>query len=71
MSLQVLLALSGGPASSAMLRQVQEVRVGVMGGLGGYNSHTPLTLHLCQGLSRETAKRLRFIPGLIYVDGKD
>ncbi|NWZ55859.1 CTU2 protein, partial [Haliaeetus albicilla] len=41
---KVLLALSGGPASSAMLRQVQE------------------------GLSRETAKRLRFIPGLIYVD---
>ncbi|XP_068811640.1 cytoplasmic tRNA 2-thiolation protein 2 [Struthio camelus] len=41
---KVLLALSGGPASSAMLRQVQE------------------------GLSRETAKRLRFIPGLVYVD---
>ncbi|XP_054054826.1 cytoplasmic tRNA 2-thiolation protein 2 isoform X2 [Rissa tridactyla] len=41
---KVLLALSGGPASSAMLRQVQE------------------------GLSRETAKKLRFIPSLIYVD---
>ncbi|KAM6380864.1 cytoplasmic tRNA 2-thiolation protein 2 [Pluvialis apricaria] len=41
---KVLLALSGGPTSSAMLRQVQE------------------------GLSRETAKRLRFVPGLIYVD---
>ncbi|NXT53889.1 CTU2 protein, partial [Pluvianellus socialis] len=41
---KVLLALSGGAASSAMLRQVQE------------------------GLSRETAKRLRFVPGLIYVD---
>ncbi|XP_009475764.1 PREDICTED: LOW QUALITY PROTEIN: cytoplasmic tRNA 2-thiolation protein 2 [Nipponia nippon] len=41
---KVLLALSGGPASSAMLQQVQE------------------------GLSRETAKRLRFVPGLIYVD---
>ncbi|KAM6324960.1 cytoplasmic tRNA 2-thiolation protein 2 [Podargus strigoides] len=41
---KVLLALSGGPASSAMLRQVQE------------------------GLSRETAKRLRFIPSLIYID---
>ncbi|KAM6123612.1 cytoplasmic tRNA 2-thiolation protein 2 [Phoenicopterus ruber ruber] len=41
---KVLLALSGGPASSAMLRQVQE------------------------GLSRETAKRLRFVPSLIYVD---
>ncbi|KAM6057855.1 cytoplasmic tRNA 2-thiolation protein 2 isoform 2-T2 [Chlamydotis macqueenii] len=41
---KVLLALSGGPASSAMLRQVQE------------------------GLSRETAKRLRFVPGLVYVD---
>ncbi|KAK2530158.1 Ctu2 [Columba guinea] len=41
---KVLLALSGGPASSAMLRQVQE------------------------GLSRETAKKLRFVPSLIYVD---
>lgn len=41
---KVLLALSGGMASSAMLRQVQE------------------------GLSRETAKRLRFVPGLIYID---
>ncbi|XP_014133519.2 cytoplasmic tRNA 2-thiolation protein 2 isoform X1 [Falco cherrug] len=41
---KVLLALSGGAASSAMLRQVQE------------------------GLSRETAKRLRFVPGIIYVD---
>ncbi|KAM6409169.1 cytoplasmic tRNA 2-thiolation protein 2 [Rhynochetos jubatus] len=41
---KVLLALSGGPGSSAMLRQVQE------------------------GLSRETAKRLRFVPGLIYID---
>uniref|UniRef100_A0A8C6N6A1 Cytoplasmic tRNA 2-thiolation protein 2 n=1 Tax=Melopsittacus undulatus TaxID=13146 RepID=A0A8C6N6A1_MELUD len=41
---KVLLAVSGGPASSAMLRQVQE------------------------GLSRETAKRLRFIPSVIYVD---
>ncbi|XP_051485700.1 cytoplasmic tRNA 2-thiolation protein 2 isoform X2 [Apus apus] len=41
---KVLLALSGGPASSAMVQQVQE------------------------GLSRETAKRLRFVPGLIYVD---
>ncbi|XP_067396335.1 cytoplasmic tRNA 2-thiolation protein 2 [Emydura macquarii macquarii] len=41
---KVLLALSGGPASSSMLRQVQE------------------------GLSRETAKKLRFLPGLIYVD---
>ncbi|NWX98370.1 CTU2 protein, partial [Nothoprocta ornata] len=41
---KVLLALSGGPASSAMLRQVQE------------------------GLRRETAKKLRFIPGIIFVD---
>ncbi|XP_061863079.1 LOW QUALITY PROTEIN: cytoplasmic tRNA 2-thiolation protein 2 [Colius striatus] len=41
---KVLLALSGGLASSAMLQQVQE------------------------GLSRETAKKLRFIPGLVYVD---
>ncbi|NXD73086.1 CTU2 protein, partial [Eolophus roseicapillus] len=41
---KVLLAMSGGPASSAMLRQVQE------------------------GLSRETAKKLRFIPSVIYVD---
>uniref|UniRef100_A0A672UC85 Cytoplasmic tRNA 2-thiolation protein 2 n=2 Tax=Strigops habroptila TaxID=2489341 RepID=A0A672UC85_STRHB len=41
---KVLLALSGGPVSSAMLRQVQE------------------------GLSRETAKKLRFIPSVVYVD---
>ncbi|XP_009078955.1 PREDICTED: cytoplasmic tRNA 2-thiolation protein 2, partial [Acanthisitta chloris] len=41
---KVLLALSGGSASSAMVWQVQE------------------------GLSRETAKRLRFIPGLVYVE---
>nr|XP_054496462.1 cytoplasmic tRNA 2-thiolation protein 2 isoform X1 [Agelaius phoeniceus] len=41
---KVLLAVSGGPASSAMVRQVQE------------------------GLSREAAKRLRFIPGLVYVE---
>ncbi|XP_032557104.1 cytoplasmic tRNA 2-thiolation protein 2 isoform X1 [Chiroxiphia lanceolata] len=41
---KVLLALSGGSASSAMVRQVQE------------------------GLSREAAKRLRFIPGLVYVE---
>ncbi|KAM9374074.1 cytoplasmic tRNA 2-thiolation protein 2 [Phaethornis superciliosus] len=41
---KVLLALSGGPCSSAMLRQVQE------------------------GLSRETAKRLRFTPSLLYID---
>ncbi|NWV34256.1 CTU2 protein, partial [Grantiella picta] len=43
---KVLLAVSGGPASSAMVRQVQE------------------------GLSREAAKRLRFIPGLVYVEGE-
>ncbi|XP_074865268.1 cytoplasmic tRNA 2-thiolation protein 2 isoform X2 [Carettochelys insculpta] len=41
---KVLLALSGGPASSSMLQQVQE------------------------GLSRETAKKLRFIPGVVFVD---
>ncbi|XP_071423252.1 cytoplasmic tRNA 2-thiolation protein 2 isoform X2 [Pithys albifrons albifrons] len=41
---KVLLALSGGSASSAMVRQVQE------------------------GLSREAAKRLRFVPGLVYVE---
>ncbi|KAM6118050.1 LOW QUALITY PROTEIN: cytoplasmic tRNA 2-thiolation protein 2 [Pterocles gutturalis] len=41
---KVLLAVSGGAASSAMLRQVQE------------------------GLSRETAKKLRFVPSLVYVD---
>ncbi|NXO61865.1 CTU2 protein, partial [Phainopepla nitens] len=41
---KVLLAVSGGPASSAMVRQVQE------------------------GLSREAAKRLRFVPGLLYVE---
>ncbi|XP_077165740.1 cytoplasmic tRNA 2-thiolation protein 2 [Paroedura picta] len=41
---KVLLAFSGGPASSAMVRQVQE------------------------GLSREAAKKLRFKPGIIFVD---
>ncbi|NWH85477.1 CTU2 protein, partial [Aegithalos caudatus] len=41
---KVLLAVSGGPASSAMVRQVQE------------------------GLSREAAKRLRFVPSLVYVE---
>ncbi|XP_029464489.1 cytoplasmic tRNA 2-thiolation protein 2 isoform X2 [Rhinatrema bivittatum] len=41
---KVLLALSGGPASSSMLQQVQE------------------------GLSREAPKKLRFVPGLVYVD---
>ncbi|XP_070617909.1 cytoplasmic tRNA 2-thiolation protein 2 isoform X2 [Erythrolamprus reginae] len=41
---KVLLAFSGGPASSSMLRQVQE------------------------GLNREAAKKLRFKPGIIYID---
>ncbi|XP_061450537.1 cytoplasmic tRNA 2-thiolation protein 2 isoform X3 [Rhineura floridana] len=41
---KVLLAFSGGPASSSMVRQVQE------------------------GLSREAAKKLRFKPGIIYID---
>uniref|UniRef100_A0A8C5T0N8 Cytoplasmic tRNA 2-thiolation protein 2 n=1 Tax=Malurus cyaneus samueli TaxID=2593467 RepID=A0A8C5T0N8_9PASS len=41
---KVLLAVSGGPASSAMIRQVQE------------------------GLSREAAKRLRFVPSLVYIE---
>ncbi|XP_054856119.1 cytoplasmic tRNA 2-thiolation protein 2 isoform X2 [Eublepharis macularius] len=41
---KVLLAFSGGPASSAMVRQVQE------------------------GLSREAAKKLRFKPGILFVD---
>ncbi|NXT25648.1 CTU2 protein, partial [Syrrhaptes paradoxus] len=41
---KVLVAVSGGAASSAMLRQVQE------------------------GLSREAAKKLRFVPSLVYVD---
>ncbi|XP_015495712.1 cytoplasmic tRNA 2-thiolation protein 2 [Parus major] len=41
---KVLLAVSGGPASCAMVRQVQE------------------------GLSREAAKRLRFVPGLVYIE---
>ncbi|NWY65735.1 CTU2 protein, partial [Erithacus rubecula] len=41
---KVLLAVSGGAASSAMIRQVQE------------------------GLSREAAKRLRFVPSLVYVE---
>ncbi|XP_044283829.1 cytoplasmic tRNA 2-thiolation protein 2 [Varanus komodoensis] len=41
---KVLLAYSGGPASSSMVRQVQE------------------------GLSREAAKKLRFKPGIVFVD---
>ncbi|KAL1007142.1 hypothetical protein UPYG_G00082620 [Umbra pygmaea] len=41
---KVLLAVSGGPASSSMLSQVQE------------------------GLSRDAPKKLRFVPGIIYVD---
>ncbi|NXY91530.1 CTU2 protein, partial [Alcedo cyanopectus] len=67
---KVLLALSGGPASSAMLRQVQEVRVGARVGVwvGGHSSGTPLTLCLCQGLSQKTAKKLRFVPGIVFID---
>ncbi|KAI6077690.1 Cytoplasmic tRNA 2-thiolation protein 2 isoform X2 [Aix galericulata] len=66
---KVLLALSGGPASSAMLRQVQEVRTGPGGsGWGPGAQGSPLTPLPCQGLSRETAKRLRFVPGLIHID---
>ncbi|XP_066569853.1 cytoplasmic tRNA 2-thiolation protein 2 isoform X2 [Amia ocellicauda] len=42
---KVLLALSGGPASSSMLFQVQ------------------------QGLSRDAPKKLRFTPGIVYIDG--
>ncbi|KAI5619767.1 cytoplasmic tRNA 2-thiolation protein 2 [Silurus asotus] len=41
---KVLLAVSGGPASSCMLAQVQE------------------------GLSRDAPKKLRFLPGVIYID---
>ncbi|KAL7830938.1 hypothetical protein SRHO_G00304400 [Serrasalmus rhombeus] len=41
---KVLLAVSGGPASSSMLAQVQE------------------------GLSRDAPKKLRFVPGIIYID---
>ncbi|XP_062845955.1 cytoplasmic tRNA 2-thiolation protein 2 isoform X2 [Trichomycterus rosablanca] len=41
---KVLLAVSGGPASSCMLAQVQE------------------------GLSRDAAKKLRFAPGILYID---
>ncbi|XP_026863156.2 cytoplasmic tRNA 2-thiolation protein 2 [Electrophorus electricus] len=41
---KVLLAVSGGPASSSMLTQVQE------------------------GLSRDAPKKLRFAPGIIYID---
>ncbi|KAH0619686.1 hypothetical protein JD844_000597 [Phrynosoma platyrhinos] len=41
---KVLLAFSGGPASSSMVRQVQE------------------------GLSQEAAKKLRFKPGIIFID---
>lgn len=40
-------------------------------GAGGRGAQLSLlTPLLCQGLSRETAKRLRFVPGLIYIDGK-
>ncbi|XP_054652324.1 cytoplasmic tRNA 2-thiolation protein 2 isoform X2 [Dunckerocampus dactyliophorus] len=41
---KVLLAVSGGPSSSSMLRQVQE------------------------GFSQSTHKKLRFMPGIVYVD---
>ncbi|KAM4721383.1 cytoplasmic tRNA 2-thiolation protein 2 [Rhinophrynus dorsalis] len=41
---KVLLAYSGGPASSAMIQQVQE------------------------GLSRDAPKKLRFVPGIIFID---
>ncbi|XP_030649791.1 cytoplasmic tRNA 2-thiolation protein 2 isoform X2 [Chanos chanos] len=41
---KVLLAVSGGPASSSMLSQVQE------------------------GLSRDAPKKLRFVPGIVFVD---
>ncbi|KAM4615349.1 cytoplasmic tRNA 2-thiolation protein 2 isoform 2-T2 [Polymixia lowei] len=41
---KVLLAVSGGPSSSAMLNQVQE------------------------GLSQNAHKKLRFIPGIVYID---
>lgn len=41
---KVLLAVSGGPSSCAMLRQVQE------------------------GLSQNAHKKLRFLPGIVYID---
>ncbi|NP_001167511.1 cytoplasmic tRNA 2-thiolation protein 2-A [Xenopus laevis] len=41
---KVLLAYSGGPSSSAMVRQVQE------------------------GLSRDAPKKLRFVPGILFID---
>ncbi|XP_051937060.1 cytoplasmic tRNA 2-thiolation protein 2 isoform X1 [Hippocampus zosterae] len=41
---KVLLAVSGGPSSSSMLRQVQE------------------------GLSQNAHKKLRFVPGIVYID---
>ncbi|XP_057703409.1 cytoplasmic tRNA 2-thiolation protein 2 [Corythoichthys intestinalis] len=41
---KVLLAVSGGPSSSSMLRQVQE------------------------GLSQNAHKKLRFMPGIVYID---
>ncbi|KAM9803814.1 cytoplasmic tRNA 2-thiolation protein 2 [Neosynchiropus ocellatus] len=41
---KVLLAVSGGPSSCSMLRQVQE------------------------GLSQNAHKRLRFLPGIVYID---
>ncbi|NXD04891.1 CTU2 protein, partial [Certhia familiaris] len=66
---KVLLAVSGGQASSAMVRQVQEVSGGSGGAWGARSPLTPhLTPFLCQGLSREAAKRLRFVPGLVYVE---
>lgn len=51
---------------------------GEIRGLGGFREGhglaTPVTPHLtpllCQGLSREAAKRLRFVPGLVYVEGE-
>ncbi|XP_041866781.1 cytoplasmic tRNA 2-thiolation protein 2 [Melanotaenia boesemani] len=41
---KVLLAVSGGPSSCSMLRQVQE------------------------GLSQDAHKKLRFLPGIVYID---
>ncbi|KAJ8785944.1 hypothetical protein J1605_006904 [Eschrichtius robustus] len=59
---KVLLAWSGGPSSSSMLWQVLEVRL-----------HAILLRPGCarpssRGLSRDSAKRLRFVPGVVYAD---
>lgn len=72
----VLAGAAGTVGGASLQRHAPAGPGGESGGIGGgsgkgHGSPTSLTLRLCQGLSRETAKRLRFVPGLIYVDGKD